>query len=54
MIKREPTTDLSKEQEKVVNYLYGQCLKRDASMRRVEPKLLRKLLIEKLEKAAEA
>jgi hypothetical protein len=39
---------LSPKQKKVVNFLFGQCMKADPTMRAVDPKMLRCTIISRL------
>jgi Asp-tRNA(Asn)/Glu-tRNA(Gln) amidotransferase B subunit len=43
---------LTPKQLKVVNFLFGQCMKADPEMRKLDPKLVKRVLIEKLSVAA--
>lgn len=39
---------LTPKQLKVVNYMFGQIMKADQAMRKLDPKLVKRVLIEKL------
>ena len=39
---------LTPKQKKVVNFLFGQCMKSDPNAKKADPRLLRKVIIERL------
>lgn len=42
---------LSPKQSKVVNFIFGQVMKADPSMKRADPKFLRRFIIQRLSEA---